>query len=103
MSRNRMTKESSNPDKEDNSKGNVDSISEIDESWLVLFKARLVPLGNNGVIAWFLYSLGYSSFMSGNKESSLLALKILKIIDNPLADLLEHRISQPLPQMQKEI
>jgi hypothetical protein len=72
------------------------------ESWISLFEGRLIPSGANGVMAWFLYTFGYSSFISGNQASLLLALKILKKLDNTLADLLEYRISQSLPQMQEK-
>jgi hypothetical protein len=98
-----MTKEGpNNTDREGILKGAGESIPPTHESWISFFEARLVPPGNNGVLAWFLYTFGYSSFLSNNKDSSLLALKILKIIDNTLADLLEYRIIQPLPQRQEK-
>ena len=82
---------------EDNSKVVGDYISPTHESWLPLSEGRFVPPETNGVMAWFLYTFGYSSFISGQKESLLLALTILKTINNSLAELLEYRISQPLP------
>jgi hypothetical protein len=97
MSHKRMTRESSTTDREESSNRSGDFISPSRESWLALFEGRLILLGNNGVLAWFLYTFGYSSFISGNKESSLLALKILKNLDGTLANLLEYRISQPIP------
>jgi hypothetical protein len=92
-----MARENPITDREESSNREGDFMSPILESWLALFEGRLVPLGNNGVLAWFLYTFGYSSFISGNKESSLLALKILKNLDGTLANLLEYRISQPIP------
>lgn len=99
-----MTKEGPNLIySEDNSKVVGDSISSTHESWLPLFEGHFVPPETNGVMAWFIYTFGYSSFISGNQESSLLALKILKTINNNLANLLEYRISQALSQMQEKI
>jgi hypothetical protein len=95
-----MTKESPDPiNSQDNSKVARDFLSPTPESWLPLFESRFVPPETNGVMAWFIYTFGYSSFISGNKESLFLALKILKTINNNLAELLEYRISRPLSQM----
>jgi hypothetical protein len=104
MSRKGMPKEDLNPIiSKDHSKMAGDFISPTHESRLPLFEGRFVPPETNGVMAWFLYTFGYSSFISGDKKSLLLALKILKTINNNLADLLEYRISQSLPQMPEEI
>jgi hypothetical protein len=104
MSYKDMTKEGPNLIySQDNSKVAGDFISPTYESWLPFFEGRFVPPETNGVMAWFLYTFGYSSFISGNKESLLLALKILKTINNNLAELLEYRISQPSSQMSEEI
>jgi hypothetical protein len=89
-------------DTEGNSKKAGEAIGPTHESRLSSLKGRSIPSGNNGVLAWFLYTFGYSSLISGNKESSLLALKILQNLDNTLADLLEHRISQPMAQRQEK-
>jgi hypothetical protein len=80
-----------------------DFISPTHESRFPLFEGRFVPPETNGVMAWFLYTFGYSSFISGNKESLLLALTILKTLNNNLAELLEDRISQALSQTQGKI
>jgi hypothetical protein len=88
---------------EDNSKVAGDLIPPTYKSWLSLFESRFVPPETNGVMAWFLYTFGYSSFISGNKESLLMSLKILRIINNNLAELLEYRISQLSPQVPEEI
>jgi hypothetical protein len=88
---------------EDNSKVAGDLIPPANESWLPFFEGRFIPPETNGVMAWFLYTFGYSSFISGDKKSLLLALKILKTINNHLAELLEYRISQPSSQMPEEI
>jgi hypothetical protein len=80
-----------------------DFISPAHESWFSLFEGRFVPPETNGVMAWFLYTFGYSSFISGDKESLLLALTILKTLNNNLAELLEYRISQTLSQRQEKI
>jgi hypothetical protein len=99
-----MTKESHNLIySQDNSEVAGDFISTTHESWLPLFEGRFAPPETNGVMAWFLYTFGYSSFISGDKKSLLLALKILKTINNNLAELLEYRISQRSPQMPEEI
>ena len=87
---------------EDNSRVAGDLISSTTESWLPLFEGRFIPPETNGVVAWFLYTFGYSSFISGDKKSLLLTLKILRTINNNLAELLEYRISHPLHQRGKK-
>jgi hypothetical protein len=99
-----MTKEDSNLiSGEDNSEVAGDSIPPNHESWLPFFEGRFIPPETNGVMAWFIYTFGYSSFISGDEKSLLLALKILKTINNHLAELLEYRIGQPSSQMPEEI
>jgi len=49
---------------------------------------------SDGIMSWILYSLASTFLVSGDKDSVLRILEILRAIDNNLAELLNSKLGQ---------